>query len=98
MDILCHSTLSQDVHKAKKEDIYMAVSLTGKYATQSSTYQSAEHGVDGIYGGSGSMYSSTDAEIQPWWMVNLEKTCFVYEVKLFNSPECKCTNVVISVE
>ena len=72
----------------------MAVSLTGKYATQSSTYQSAEHGVDGIYGS----MASTDAEIQPWWMVNLEKTCFVSEVKLFNSPECKCTNVVISVE
>ena len=77
----------------------MAVSLTGKYPTQSSTYQSAEHGVDGIYGSSGSM-ASTDAEIQPWWMVNLEKTCFVYEVKLFNRPMCKCrpTTVVISVE
>ena len=66
--------------------IYMAVSLTGKYATQSSTYQSAEHGVDGIYGS----MASTDAEIQPWWMVNLEKTCFVYEVLIVNVPECKC--------
>ena len=82
---------------------HTSVLFTGKEATQSSTFPSsalysfeAGHGVDGIYESSGSM--STEAEVQPWWMVNLEKPCFVYEVKIFNSPECKCMNVDISVE
>ena len=77
---------------------HTSVLFTGKEATQSSTFPSsalysfeAGHGVDGIYESSGSM--STEAEVQPWWMVNLEKTCFVYKVLIVNVPECKCMNV-----
>lgn len=58
-----------------------------KPAVQTSTYgdYTCPHmAVDGIYYYD-SNEASTDEEDQPHWMVDLEQTCIVWSVKLFNN-------------
>lgn len=62
----------------------------GKPTVQISTFDTDVTGshlaVDGIYYDN-SNEAVTEYEKQPYWMVDLEQTCLVWSVKLFNNLE-----------